>query len=41
MLARYVVDKARENRQAHGGRRIIETKEKGETSRKRMKLRQS
>jgi len=41
MLARYMVDKARENRQAHGGRRIIETKEKGEIGRKRMKIRQS
>jgi hypothetical protein len=41
MFARYKVDKAREQRQAHGGRRIIETKEEGQIDRKRMKIRQS
>ena len=30
MFARYKVDKAREKRQAHGGRSIIETKEGGQ-----------
>jgi hypothetical protein len=41
MFARYKVDKARENRRAHGGGRIIETKEEGQIDRKRMKIRQS